>query len=51
MTGFLVATASNVIAAAVIGLVVFLFRGSIAKWLRYIFPGLESKRPHINFQT
>lgn len=46
-----VGAAANVVAAITIGIVVFIFRSAIAKWLRYFFPGVESKRPHVSFET
>lgn len=47
----LIGAAANVTAVAVVGTVVFIFRSAVAKWLRSFVPGIESKRPHVNFET
>lgn len=45
------AVIASLIAAAVVGLVVFLFRNTILRAAKYWLPRLESKTPHLNFQT
>lgn len=42
---------ASLIAAAIVGLAIFVFRNTLAKWVRYWIPRIESKTPHINFQT
>lgn len=42
---------ANLLSATIIGMVAFVFRYTIAAYLKKIIPQLTSKVPHINFET